>query len=97
MATTLRLADTANERACSFTISDCRVMSQYHSFFIILGGAGATRSAGLTIVANVANLTVFVTLYIRFFSLRSQYFAKFATSSKRRFSIERRLCSEILV
>jgi len=31
------------ERACSDTVSDRRVMSQYRSFVIMLGGAGATR------------------------------------------------------
>ena len=36
-------------------------------------------------------------VYNTFFSLRTQYFAKFAISSKRRFSIERCLCPEILV
>jgi len=31
----------ASERSCSATMSDRRVMSQYHSFVIILGGVGA--------------------------------------------------------
>jgi len=37
------------------------------------------------------------TVYKNLFSLRSQYFAKLAISSKRRVSIERCLCPEILV
>ena len=69
------------------------------------------HSAGLTIVANVAiatgpallvaprssviNLIYYIIRKI-FFSLRSQSFAKFAIS-KRRFSIERCLCPEIIV
>jgi len=66
-------------------------------------------SAGLTIVANatglallraprssVINLIRYI-IYKKLFSLRSQYFAKFARSSKRRFSIERCLCPEIHV
>ena len=69
-------------------------------------------SAGLTIIANVAiatgpallggprssaiNLFYYI-IYNIFFSLRSQYFAKFAKSSKRRFLIERCLYPEILV
>jgi len=68
--------------------------------------------AGLTIIANVAiatgpallgtprssviNLICYI-IYKIFFSLRSQCFAKFARSRKRRFSNERRLCPEILV
>jgi len=71
-----------------------------------------TSSAGLPIVANVAiatgpaplgapqssiiNLLYYIICKI-FFSPRSQYFAKFAVSSKRRFSTERCLCPEILV
>jgi len=31
------------ERSCSVTACDSRVMSQCHSFVIMLGGAGATR------------------------------------------------------
>jgi len=69
-------------------------------------------SAGLTIVANAAiatgpallgaprssviNLIYFI-IHKIFFSLTSQYFAKFAISSKRRFSIERCPCPEILI
>jgi len=39
----------ACERSCSVTLSDRRVMSHYHSFVIMLGGAGAWRNvdAGL--------------------------------------------------
>jgi len=33
----------AYERSCSVTMSDHRVMSQYHSFAIVHGGAGVTR------------------------------------------------------
>jgi len=33
------------ERSCSVTMSDRRVMSQYYSFVIMLGGASATRPA----------------------------------------------------
>ena len=71
-----------------------------------------TDSAGLTIAAKVTIATgpslletlrssvitfMYYIIYKIFFSLRSQYFAKFAISSKRRFSIESCLCSEILV
>jgi len=67
--------------------------------------------AGLTIVANVAiatgpallgapRSTVIKFIYyinLIYFSLGSQYFAKFAVSSKRRFSIEPSLYPEFLV
>jgi len=43
----------------------------------------------------VINLIYYI-IYKIFYSLRSQYFAKFAKSSKRRFSIERRLRQKIL-
>jgi len=33
----------ACERSCSVTISDRRIMSQYHSFVILLDGVDATR------------------------------------------------------
>jgi len=33
----------ASERSCSVTMSDPRVMSHYHSFFIMLRGASVTR------------------------------------------------------
>ena len=70
------------------------------------------HSAGLTIVASVAIATgpallgaprssvinlIYYIIYKIAFSLRSQYFDKFAISSKRRFSIERCLCPEIFV
>ena len=64
---------------------------------------------GLTIVAiatgpavlgaprsSVINLIYYI-IYENLFSLRSQCFAKFAISRKRRFSIERCLCPEIRV
>jgi len=66
-------------------------------------------SAGLTIVANVAIATGpavfcnksyllhYIYKIVQSKKSRSQYFAKFAISSKRRFSIERCLCPEILV
>jgi len=69
-------------------------------------------SAGLAIVANVAVATgpallggprssvinlIYYIIHKIFFNLRSQYFANLATSSKRWFSIERRLSPEILV
>ena len=74
--------------------------------------AARVISAGVTIVANVAIATgtallkaprssvinlMYYIIYKNLFSLRSQYFAKVAISSKRRFSIERCLCPEILV
>jgi len=37
----------ASERSCSVTMSDRRVMSQYHRFVIILGSAGPTRTGAL--------------------------------------------------
>ena len=49
---------------------------------------GGPRSS----VINLADYIVY-----DFFSLRSQYFAKFAVRSKRRFPSERCLCPEILV
>ena len=39
------LVEMASERSCSITMSDHRVVSQYHSFVIILDRAGATLSA----------------------------------------------------
>jgi len=63
-------------------------------------------SAGLTIVAKVAIATgpavfainlIYYIIYNIFFNLRNQYFAKFALSSKQRFSVEGCLCPEILV
>ena len=73
---------------------------------------GVGLSAGLTKEANVAIATgpallgapvssvmnlIYYIINKNLFSLRSQYFAKFAISSKRRFSIERCLCPQILV
>ena len=71
----------------------------------------STTSAGLTIVANVAiaagpallgaprSSVINLIYYIKYiyYSQRSQYCAKFAVSSKGRFSIERCLYLEILV
>jgi len=66
-------------------------------------------SAGLTIVANVAVATGpavfcnksyllhYIYKFVQSKKPRSQYFAKFAISRKRRFSIERCLFPEILV
>jgi len=34
--------DTPDERSSSVTMSECRVVSQCHSFVILLGVAGAT-------------------------------------------------------
>jgi len=37
------LVDMASEHSLSVTMSDSRVMSQYHRFVVALVGAGATR------------------------------------------------------
>jgi len=70
------------------------------------------RSAGLTIVANVAIATgparlgaprssaaylLYYIMYKIFFGLKSQYFATFAISGKQGLLLERCLCPEILV
>ena len=63
------------------------------------------RSAGLTIVANVAIATgpgvfcnkSYLLHYIDLFQSKKSVFAKFAISSKRRFPVESCLCPEILV
>jgi len=82
----------------------------YFSSFMCVSGLPA--SAGLTIVANVAIATgaaflgaprssainlIYYIIYKIFFYLINKYFAKFAVSSKQRFSIEVCLCPEILV
>ena len=46
--------------------------------------------------SSVTNF-IYYSIYKIFFNLRSQYFVKFAVSSKGRFSIECCLCPEILV
>jgi len=56
----------------------------------------ATDAALLEAPRSSVTHLIYYIIYKIFFSLRSQYFAKFAISSKRTFSVKRCQCPEIL-
>jgi len=51
----------ASER--SVTMSDRRVVSQYHSFVTMLGGSGAIRPTSMHLITSVFFCFAYLTLY----------------------------------